>query len=152
MAKRKAKIKNANVRTRAGTGVRRAYRRAKSTSGRLGLGKMRWGEVILSAIVGYEGGNVLNSTGLPNMLSSANAKLGDAMYQQSIAMKNAGYSVPGYGTVINKDLGLVAIVKSAYDVVKKHKLDDVDKNILIPYAVGTIFDKKVTGSGDGGVW
>ena len=114
-------------------------------SGMLG-GKIKWGEAILAALVGYEGGNVLNSTPIPAI---AYDKI-----PQWAAFVNSEYSGahgPG-GTVMNKTLGAVALAKVGYDVVKDHKLSNEDLNLLIPYALGTVLDKGNINSSTGGAW
>ena len=128
--------------------ARRAVSRSKSF---LGGHKIKVGEAILSALVGYEGGNILDGTGVPNMLAS-NSKIGPYLYDQSVAVKAAGYSDVTYGKVINKDIGLVAIAKVVYDLIEKKRMDENDKNILIPYALGTVFDKEPKSGSSQGAW
>ena len=128
-------------------------RRTRTISRVKGItGKIRWGEAALSALVGYFGGNILDSTGAPDMLA-ANSSLGPYMYDQSIAIKTAtGRSDITYGDVLNKDLGFLAIAKVVYDVVKGRSLGPKDMSIYLPYALGTVFDGPVGGHGasDGG--
>ena len=128
--------------------VTRTARRRLSTGF---MGKIKWGEAALAALVGYEGGNLLDSTGLPTMLAS-NSKIGPYLYEQSLGAKTVDSGIT-YGKIINKDLGLVAGAKVVYDVVKHRKLEDMDLNILIPYVIGTAFDKtSPKGSSGGGDW
>ena len=116
-------------------------------------GKIRWGEAALSALVGYFGGTILDSTGAPDMLA-ANSSLGPYMYDQSIAIKTAtGRSDITYGDVVNKDIGFLAIAKVAYDVVKGRSLDSKDMSIYLPYALGTVFDPAGgSGNASSGAW
>lgn len=143
-SKSQSKRSSGSVRSKA----RRAGSRAKSF---LGGHKIKVGEAILSALVGYEGGNILDGTGVPNILAS-NSKIGPYLYDQSVAIKAAGYSDVTYGKVINKDIGLVAIAKVVYDLVEKKRMDENDKNILIPYALGTVFDREPKSGSSQGAW
>lgn len=114
---------------------------------------MKWGEAALAAIVGYEGDNILAGTQLGNIaypylknVPAIDDALG-AIYQEQGGTNNEVTSV-----FINKTAGLAAILKSAYDVVKKHRLDDNDKNILLPYAIGTVFDGPKSKENVSGAW
>lgn len=102
---------------------------------------MKWGEVALSAVVGYEGNKILAGTQVGNLAYPYLSKIGpvnDAL--GAIYGEQGGSNNEITSTFINKTAGLAALLKSAYDVVKKHRLDDTDKNILIPYGIGTVFD------------
>lgn len=102
---------------------------------------MKWGEVALSAVVGYEGNKILAGTQVGNLAYPYLSKIGpvnDAL--AAIYGEQGGSNNEITSTFINKTAGLAALLKSAYDVVKKHRLDDTDKNILIPYGIGTVFD------------
>lgn len=134
------------------TRTRAVYRKVRSAgkrvkSGMLG-GKIKWGEAILAALVGYEGGNVLNGTPIPAI---AYDKI--PQWQAFVNSEYVGAHGPG-GTVMNKTLGAVALAKVGYDVVKDHKLSNEDLNLLIPYALGTVLDKGNinNSSQNGGAW
>lgn len=145
--------KKSSVKRASGTRTRRFVRRAGSIrrkAGGLVGGKIRWGEALLSGIIGYEGSTILDSTGLPVVLS--NTQVGKYLYDQSVAMKSAGVSDVTYGKVINKDLGFVALAKVGYDVIRGKRLADMDINVLVPYAIGTVFDPQKKLSGGGNVW
>jgi hypothetical protein len=136
--------------SRPRTRTRTVYRRVRSAgkrakSGMLG-GKLKIGEAILSALVGYEGGNILNGTPLPAL---AYDKI-----PQWASFVNSDYSGPHGpgGTVMNKTFGALALAKVGYDVVKSHRLSDEDLNLLIPYALGTVMDKGNISSTTGGAW
>lgn len=133
--------------------TRRVYERAKSGSKKMG---MRWGEVALSAIVGYEGNKILDGTGLGGLAWPYLSNYGPTNDAMS-ALDSAGYGGSTGGETadvfINKTAGLAAILKSAYDVVKHKRLSDSDKNILIPYAIGTVFDGPASSkTSSNGVW
>lgn len=108
-------------------------------------GKIKWGEAALAALTGYFGGDVLEGSGLAPMLYYE--------YPQTRPYLFTYAQGSTYGDSLNKDLGMVAGAKVVYDVVKHHKLSSEDTNLLIPYIIGTVFDKnKSDGTSDKGVW
>lgn len=154
MATKKSKTKSVSSKPSVRTRTKRVYSRAKSGSRKAGL---RWGEIALSALVGYEGDKILRPVG-----PAISEGMGMSTYTSQ--MQNAfseaynaegGNNGPGNanlgGYEGNKLLGLAAILKAGYDVVKHKRLSETDKNILIPYGIGTVFDgpakNSVTSSG-----
>lgn len=149
MAKKSKSSKTKKVKT---PGKTRNYARTAASKGKSFLGghKIRWGEVALSALVGYEGGNIIDPI------------IGDSMYStlwdkgglyRDFANQASGAGNGDLGKGINKDLGFVALAKVVYDVVKTHKLKDEDVNLYLPYVVGTVFDPpKGSSSSGGGDW
>lgn len=158
MAKKSRKTKTVSSAPSKRSRVKRGFAKARSASRKSGL---RWGEIALSALVGYEGDKILRPVG------PAIAK-GMSMNEYTAEMQNAfsdaygsegGQNGPNNanlgGYEGNKLLGLAAILKAGYDVVKHKKLSESDKNILIPYGIGTVFDGPVkanTHSGSSGGW
>lgn len=141
----KKTVKAKSVR-RVGARVRRGYRRVKSSSDKMGLGKLKLGEAALFALVGYEGAKILDSTPIPQV-----------MYDKIPAWANWVNQRPaghGYGGEnVNKTLGALAILKVAYDAVKTHKVDSEDMNVLLPFALGTVFEAPTNPYTNlGGVW
>jgi hypothetical protein len=69
---------------------------------------------------------------------------------------NSAYTASGgsqtTGETANKTLGVAAAAKVAYDVIKHKRMDDTDKNILIPYVIGTVFDPAKSGASNSGGW
>ncbi len=129
--------------------TRTYFSRARAASKKTGI---RWGEAALAAIVGYEGNKILDGVGVGNLAYPYLSKYGpvnDAMGE--VYQETGGTNGQNADVVINKTAGLAAILKSVYDVVKKHRLDDIDKNIFLPYAIGTIFDAPKKES-SGGRW
>lgn len=106
------------------------------------MSKIKWGEAALSLAVGYFGGKMMQDTGAPEYLYQRFPEF------RKLTASNAGQTA---GDAINKDLGLAAMAKVAYDAVVHHRLDQTSTSILIPYALGTVFDKN-KGSSDGGAW
>ena len=109
----------------------------------------------LSALVGYEGGNLINGTGLGQSIADLlekNEYTNAALDYNLTHGAGSGNTPLAASITVNKTAGLAALLKGAYDVVKKHKLDETDKNILIPYAIGTVFDSnhKSNGGSSGG--
>jgi hypothetical protein len=148
--KNRSKASSPKPKTEKRSRTRRVYERAKSASRKSG---MRWGEVALAALVGYEGDKILDGVGLGTMAYPYMAKiapLNDAIQYQ--ATQRVGTYGELSDVVINKTAGLAALLKSAYDVVKHKKLNDQDKNILIPYAIGTVFDGPKKESSSSGGW
>jgi len=151
MAKRKTSMKSAApapVKRRASR-ARTFYRSARGASRKSG---MRWGEVALSALVGYEGDKVLQPFG--GMIGSAMQKneYTSAYLSDTISSTPGQDFSLGAGRAVNKAAGLAALLKAAYDVVKHKKLSESDKNILIPYGVGTVFDSNAKDSNVSGGW
>lgn len=151
--KRNAKKLDDRPRRTKPSRTRTVYTRAKSGSRKMG---MRWGEAILAALVGYEGDKILDGVGAGNIAFPYMARqpqINEAM--TALDASGKGGSSPGQTAdiLINKTAGLAAILKSAYDVVKHKRLSDQDKNILIPYAIGTVFDGPGTsGNSSHGAW
>ena len=147
---KKTKIPASSVTSNPKRRPSRFPRKARSVSRKSG---MRWGEVALSALVGYEGDKILDSTGLIPMLASKSPELASLLYDQSLGIKvMPGQSGITYGGVVNKDLGFAALLKAGYDVIRHKKLSEQDKNILIPFAIGTVFDGPSKSSESSGVW
>lgn len=150
MVKRKTSKKSAAapVKRRASR-ARTFYRSARGASRKSG---MRWGEIALSALVGYEGDKILQPFG--GMIGSAMQKndYTSAYLSDTIANTPGQNFSLGAGRAVNKAAGLAALLKAAYDVVKHKKLSESDKNILIPYGVGTVFDTNAKDSNVSGGW
>lgn len=138
MAKRKTSKSAAHApEKRRASRARTIYRSARGASRKSG---MRWGEIALSALVGYEGDKILQPFG--GMIGSVMQKndYTSAYLSDTVASTPGQNFSLGAGRAVNKAAGLAALLKSAYDVVKHKKLSESDKNILIPYGIGTVFD------------
>lgn len=158
MAKKAKKSATKVSKERKTSRVSRGFSRARTASRKSGL---RWGEIALAALVGYEGDKILTPVG--PLISTAMGK-----NEYTAEMQNAfsdaygaegGQNGPNNANLGayegNKLLGLAAIMKAGYDVVKHKKLSESDKNIMIPYAIGTVFDgpgKANGSSGSSGGW
>lgn len=133
MASKKVKTSKPRKTSRVRSTAKRVYSRGKSIMG----GKIRWGEGLLSFIVGWKGDDILNP-----LTTIANPYMPNNVRNSLNDIGNPG----GYGSTlaeaagVNKLLGTVAMAKVAYDVVSKKRLDQNDLSVYIPYAVGTIFD------------
>lgn len=117
---------------------RRATRKARRSEGKKGgmLGKIKWGEAILFAALGYEMGNVLQATGLPRIPYGVNKT-----YTEMVDA--SGAATPG--DAINKVIGAAAGAKVLYDGAKG-KVTENDLSVMLPYTLGTVFDKNKAGS------
>lgn len=127
---------------------------ARSASRKAG---MRWGEVALAALVGYEGDKIIYGSGMGTPIASMlekNEYTNQMLDAQLSSGAGQGNTPLAASVVVNKTAGLAAILKAAYDVVKHKKLSESDKNILIPYGIGTVFDGPKSGgsSSSNGVW
>lgn len=156
MAKKSKSRKTVERKERKSRGsVRERMSRVRAKSRSSGL---RWGEIALAALVGYEGDNILKPVGAP-----ISALMGKNEY--TAQMQNAfsdefgasgGQNGPGNMNLgayeANKLMGLAAILKAGYDVVKHKRLSESDKNILIPYGIGTVFDGPSSKSSTSGGW
>lgn len=112
---------------------RAASPRRKSIGGMV-KGKIRWGEAILAAIVGYEGNKIIEPISEPFYDKfSGDPRIGSVI--------NAISAPTGdFAKGVNKALGTVAVAKVAYDAVTKRSLDQNDLSLYIPYTLGTVFD------------
>ena len=154
MAKRKvSKSAPSAPPKRRASRARAVYRSARGASHKSGL---RWGEIALSALVGYEGDKIIYGSGIGSPIASMlekNEYTNSMLDAQLTSGPGSGNTPLAASIVVNKTAGLAAILKSAYDVVKHKKLSESDKNILIPFGIGTVFDgpsdKK---SSSEGVW
>ena len=151
MAKRKTSKSAASAPAkRRVSRARTIYRGARTASRKSG---MRWGEVALAALVGYEGDKVISSSGVGTVvynLMQKNAYTAEITNELQNSDKYTSLGEVG-GAAANKIAGLAAILKGAYDVVKHNKLSESDKNILIPYGIGTVFDGP-SGKSESGGW
>lgn len=120
---------------------------------------MRWGEAVLAALVGYYGDKIASPVGqlLVSKLQAnpTTAAWVSAMYGEYQAthsgMSPSGQELGGY--ILNKLAGLGAIVKPAADVARGKRLSMNDKNILLPYGLGTVFDTGASFDGQSsGAW
>lgn len=133
MATKKSKASKASKPRRERRSVRRTYRKVREGS----KGKIRWGEAILSAIVGWKGDVILDP-----VMTLANPYMPDNVRNALNDVGNPG----GYGSYLamgagaNKLLGTVSLAKVAYDVVKHKRLDEDDLSVYLPYTIGTVFD------------
>jgi len=121
-----------------------AGRRAKSLMG----GKIRWGEALLSALVGYEGDKILGPITGPIYDATNGSNTYLTQWQNDSAAQYGSWAKG-----VNKTLGALAVVKVGYDVLKHKHMDSNDISVYIPYAIGTVFDAP-GGSGKSGseVW
>jgi len=131
---------------------RRSSRRERKSSGsrtRKGVknflgGKIKWGEAALFGLLGYEMGNVLQGSGVPEYLYNKYP-----MFQEAVNASTAADS----GDFINKILGLGTGGKVLYDGFVDGKVSDNDLSILLPYTIGTVFDaSKAKSASTGGRW
>lgn len=153
--KNKSKASRERPKTERRVRTRRVYERVKSGSRKAGL---RWGEIALSALVGYEGDKILRPVG-PAISEAMGMSTYTAQMQNAFSEAynaEGGNNGPGNanlgGYEANKLMGLAAILKAGYDVVKQKKLSETDKNILIPYGIGTVFDGPAKSSISSGGW
>ena len=131
-------IKKARAARVSSGSPRKSYRsRAKGMLGSLGA-KLNLPEAVLFAVLGYEGGNILQGTGIPEYLYQKYPQ-----FQQFVAGTGAADS----GDAMNKIIGALTGAKAVYDGVIEKKVDKSDINVLIPYTIGSVFDKmKSSGS------
>lgn len=116
---------------------RRETRRSRRSGEKKGMfGKIKWGEAILFAALGYEMGNVLQGTGLPRIPYGVNKTYTDMV-------DASGAATPG--DAINKVIGAAAGAKVLYDGAKG-KVTENDLSVMLPYTLGTVFDKNKAGS------
>lgn len=118
---------------------------------------MNWGEAILAAIVGYFGNKILQPVGAPILVKAQTNPYTNAMaveVQNEMLAKGEQVNAGSVGaTLANKLLGIAAIAKPGYDVARGKKLTRNDKNILIPFAIGTVFDAQTkNNNASSGVW
>lgn len=134
---------NMAKRRSAGTkSVKRVYMRAKARVSRSRssgiMGKIRWGEAALAALVGYEGSSIISPVYDGLLVSHVPMNI-----QTDLANIGGGPSVANNQTNgINKIMGTVAVAKVAYDVVKGKSLSTSDMSLLIPFALGTMVEKE----------
>jgi len=122
--------------------ARKVSRRARAKNF-LG-GKIKWGEAALFGALGYEMGNVLQGSGIPEYLYNKYP-----MFQEAVNASDAKDS----GDFVNKILGLGTGGKVLYDGLVDGKVSDNDLSILLPYTLGTVFDaNKSKSSSTGGRW
>lgn len=145
--KNKSKASAPKPKKERGSKTRRVYERAKSGSKKTGL---RWGEIALSAIVGYEGDKIMEPGIAAIPFDWMSNPYTSQIVDQYYASTGNDYLAIAKG--VNKLAGLAAILKGGYDVVKHKRLSETDKNILIPYGIGTIFDASKPSSGNAGGW
>lgn len=133
--------------------ARGAGRRARSI---MGGGKVRWGEGLLSFVAGLFGGRIVASTPIPAVVAQKYMVEGNP----NNVLNTAYGAMPEYafdpaGWVADESarmIGFLAIAKAGYDVVAKGRLEEVDKDVGIPFAIGAILSPKTsenaaTGSG-----
>lgn len=118
---------------------------------------MNWGEAVLAAIVGYFGNRILEPVGAPVLAKAQSNPYTNAMaveVQNEMLAKGEQVNASSVGaTLLNKLLGIAAIAKPGYDVARGKKLSRNDKNILIPFSIGTVFDAQGKNSNaSSGVW
>ena len=107
-------------------------------------GKIKWGEALLFGALGYEMGNVLQGSGLPEYLYNKYP-----IFQEAVNNSTAKDS----GDFLNKILGLGSGGKVLYDGMVEGKVSSDDLSILLPYTIGTVFDaNKSASSPTGGRW
>ena len=111
-------------------------------------GKIRWGEALLSALVGYEGDKILGPITGPIYDATNGSNTYLTQWQNDSAAQYGSWAKG-----VNKTLGALAVVKVGYDVLKHKHMDSNDISVYIPYAIGTVFDAP-GGSGKSGseVW
>ena len=145
MATKKSKASKASKPKRERRSVRRTFSRVREGS----KGKIRWGEALLSAIVGWKGDVILDpvmTLADPYMPNNVRNSLNDVG-------NPGGYGSPlAMGAGANKLLGSVAVAKVAYDVVKHKKFDENDLSVYLPYALGTVFDPVTKSNSNEGAW
>lgn len=126
--------------TRKSTGSRSRKSSIKNVLG----GKIKWGEAALFGLLGYEMGNVLQGSGLPEYLYSKYP-----MFAEAVNNSDAKDS----GDFINKILGVGTGGKVLYDGLVEGKVTNNDLSILLPYTIGTVFDSnKSKSSSNQGRW
>ena len=128
------------------TSRRRVYTRAR-TGIRAAGGKIKWGEAILAAIVGYEGDKIVSPVAGPIFDAIPNGTPAGNIVNAMANSQGGAFS-----KAVNKTLGTVAMAKVAYDAVKHRSLDSNDLSLYIPYAIGTVFDAPGGSSSGTGVW
>ena len=134
----------------------RARGKARRARSFLGGEKVRWGEGILSFLAGIVGAKVIASTPIPAtvaqkyMVEGAPNNILNTAYG---AMPEYAFDPAGWVADESvKLLGFAALAKAGYDVVKKGRLEEADKNVGIPFAIGAILaprtsESVATGSG-----
>lgn len=141
---KKSKSSKASKQRRERRSVRRTYRRVGGSKG-----KIRWGEALLAAIVGWKGDVILDP-----VMTLANPYMPNNVRNALNDVGNPG----GYGSTLvmgagaNKLLGTVSLAKVAYDVVKNKKLDENDLSVYLPYTIGTVFDPATKSNSNEGAW
>lgn len=149
MAKRKSQKKTVSTPVRDRKSAARVGKRMRSVSRKSGL---KWGEIILSALVGWKGDYILQPVGQPIATAMFKSQYG-AEYLGPFIDKQNGDVALGTAEGVNKALGLASVGKVAYDIVKHKRMNDTDLNILLPYAIGTVFDGPESSvSGSSGGW
>ena len=150
MPKKRSSAKKRTVR-RAAVGARRVGRRVQS-----GTHGMKWGEVALSALVGYFSPKIVESTPIPSLVVSrfmTNAPPNSPLNAAYAAMPQYANDPNGWVSDESmKFLGFLAVAKSGYDVVKHKHLSSEDKDVLIPFAVGALLAPKSGNTVSGGGW
>ena len=145
---------------RAASRVRGAKRTvASKAKGMFGTGKIRWGEAVLSALVGFFGGRIMASTPVPAVVAQKYMAEGNPNNVLNVAygaMPEYAYDPAGWvSDETVRGLGFLAIAKAGYDVVKKGRLERADIDVGIPFAIGAIMGPKTseqTATGSSGGW
>jgi hypothetical protein len=111
--------------------------------------KFKWGEALVSGLVGYFAKPALISSGLPRLLVNASptyAGIVNKGYAED-PDDNGPWAASGAG-FLTKTTGLALAGKTAYDMTKRAPTER-DISIKLPMALGLIADPNETGEGSG---
>jgi hypothetical protein len=121
--------------------------------------RFRWGEAVVSAIVGYLAPNAVEASGIPQALYNLSPRIKsfeDNLWEDMGGSSNPNNPMNGYGVpLVAKGGAIAGLGKWGHDYVTKGRISDAKLNVGVPFLLGVLLDDvdSPTGgfAGSGGV-